>query len=227
MGQMSASIAHEVNQPISAAVTNARAALRWLSADQPELDEVRHALKRIVANGDRAGEVVGRIRAFVRKAPPRRDEVDINKAILEVVALTRKEAEKAGISVLTELVDDVPLVRGDRVQLQQVVLNLIVNAIEAMSGLEQERRELVISTARAASDQMSIAIRDSGPGLAPADFERAFDAFYTTKQSGLGMGLSICRSVIEAHEGRLWAAAGEPRGAVFTFTLPAQLDRAA
>jgi signal transduction histidine kinase len=140
-----------------------------------------------------------------------------------VVTLTRNEAKKSGISVLTTLADGVPPVQGDRVQLQQVVLNLIINAIEAMSGLEEERRELVISTARADSNRVSIAIQDSGPGLAPANLERAFEAFYTTKPGGLGMGLSICRSIIESHEGRLWAAAGEPRGTVFTFTLSAHL----
>jgi PAS domain S-box-containing protein len=223
MGQMSASIAHEVNQPIAAAITNAQAAVRWLSADQPNLEEVRQALNRIVANGNRAGEVIARIRAFVRKAPPRTDSLDINKAILEVVTLTREEAKKSGISVLTNLADGVPPVQGDRVQLQQVVLNLVINAIEAMSGLEEERRELVISSATADSNRVSIAIQDAGPGLAPADLERAFEAFYTTKPSGLGLGLSICRSIIESHEGRLWAAAGEPRGTVFTFTLPAHL----
>ena len=223
MGQMSASIAHEVNQPIAAAIMNANAALRWLGADPPDLEEVRQALNRIVANGNRAAEVISRIRAFVRKAPPRKDSLDINKTILEVVTLTRNEAKKSGTSVLTSLADGAPTVQGDRVQLQQVVLNLIINAIEAMSGLEEERRELVISTATAESNRVSIAIQDSGPGLAPANLERAFEAFYTTKPGGLGIGLSICRSIIESHEGRLWAAAAEPRGTVFTFTLPAHL----
>jgi PAS domain S-box-containing protein len=221
MGQLTASIAHEVNQPIAAAITNAQATLRWLSAARPDLEEARQALRRIVENGNRAGEVIGRIRALITKAPPRKDDVAINDAILEVVALTRGEAVKNGVSVRTQLAEGLPIIEGDGVQLQQVILNLIVNAIEAMSGTSEAPRDLLISAEKADPDGVLVAVRDSGPGLAPETLERLFDAFYTTKASGMGMGLSICRSIIEAHGGRLWASANLPRGAVFQFTVPA------
>jgi PAS domain S-box-containing protein len=219
MGQLTGSIAHEVNQPITAAVTNAHAALRWLSAQQPDLDEVRQALRRIVANGNRAGQVIGRIRALIKKTPPRKDDVAINDAILEVVALTHSEAVKNGVLVRTLLSDGLPIIEGDRVQLQQVILNLIVNAIEAMSGPNEAPRNLLISTEKAEPDSLLVTVWDSGPGLAPESLERLFESFYTTKANGMGMGLSICRSIIEAHGGRIWASANEPRGAIFQFTL--------
>jgi PAS domain S-box-containing protein len=221
MGQLTASIAHEVNQPIAAAITNAQATLRWLSAARPDLEEARQALRRIVENGNRAGEVIGRIRALITKAPPRKDDVAINDAILEVVALTHGEAVKNGVSVRTQLAEGLPIIEGDGVQLQQVILNLIVNAIEAMSGTNEAPRDLLIGAEKADPDGVLVAVRDSGPGLAPETLERLFDAFYTTKASGMGMGLSICRSIIEAHGGRLWASANLPRGAVFQFTVPA------
>jgi C4-dicarboxylate-specific signal transduction histidine kinase len=226
MGQLSASIAHEVNQPIAAAVTNAQAALRWLSGQPPDLEEVRQALGRIVANAIRAGEVIGRIRALVKKAPRRKDHVAINGAILEVVTLIRGEAVKNGVSVQTELAQGLPLVQGDRVQLQQVILNLIINAVEAMSGVSEGARRLLITTREAELSGVFVAIRDSGPGVVRADLDRLFEAFYTTKPDGLGMGLSICRSIIEAHGGRLWPTANVPQGAVFQFTLPTDPDAA-
>jgi PAS domain S-box-containing protein len=226
MGQLSASIAHEVNQPIAAAITNAHAALRWLGAQPPELEEVRQALGRIVNNGTRAGDVIGRIRDLIRKAPPRKDGLEINEAILEVIALTRGEVVKNGVCVQTQLAEGLPLVQGDRVQLQQVILNLIINAVEAMSGADGGSRELLISTAIAEPDGVLVTVRDSGPGLAPASLERLFEAFYTTKPGGLGMGLSVCRSIIEAHSGRLWATANMPQGAVLQFTVPAHPDSA-
>jgi PAS domain S-box-containing protein len=226
MGQLSASITHEVNQPIAAAITNAHAALRWLGARPPDLEEVRQALGRIVNNGARAGDVISRIRDLVRKAPPRKDSLEINEAIREVIALTRSEVVKNGVSVQTQLAEGLPLIQGDRVQLQQVILNLIINAVEAMSGTSEGSRELLISTGKAESDEVLVAVRDSGPGLAPESFERLFEAFYTTKPGGLGMGLSICRSIIEAHRGRLWATANVGQGAVFQFTVPAQPDSA-
>jgi PAS domain S-box-containing protein len=226
MGQLSASIAHEVNQPIAAAITNVHAAFRWLGARPPDLEEVRQALGRIVANGNRAGDVIGRIRALATKAPPRKDALEINEAILEVIALTHGEAAKNNVSVQTQLGEALPLVEGDRVQLQQVILNLIINAVEVMSDICEGPRELLISTAKAEPDGVLVKVRDSGPGLAPASLERVFDAFYTTKPSGLGMGLSICRSIIEAHGGRLWATSGVPQGAVFNFTLSAAPDSA-
>jgi PAS domain S-box-containing protein len=220
MGQLTASIAHEVKQPIAATVSNAQAGLRWLIREPPDLEEVRQALACIAKDGKRAGDVVGRIRDLIQKAPPRKDRFDLNGAIREVIELTRSEAMKNGVLVQTELTDNLPLIDGDRVQLQQVMLNLIVNAVEAMSGLTEGPRELLISAGKAEMGGVLVTVRDSGPGLAPAALERLFEAFYTTKPNGLGMGLSICRSIIEAHHGRLWATANSPDGAVFQFTLP-------
>jgi PAS domain S-box-containing protein len=220
MGQLTASITHEVNQPITAAVTYALAARRWLSAEPPNLDEVDDVLALIVKEGNRAGEVVGRIRALIKKAPARKDAVAINDAILEVIALTRTEAANNSVSVRTKLAEDLPHVQGDRVQLQQVLLNLIINAIEAMRDVGEKERELVISTHHE-PDWVSVEVRDSGPGFAQADIDRVFEAFYSTKSSGLGLGLSICRSIIEAHNGGLWATPNLPRGAILRFTAPA------
>jgi PAS domain S-box-containing protein len=220
MGQLTASIAHEVSQPIAATVTNAHAALRWLARQPPDLDEVRQALDRILRDGNRAGEVAGRIRSLVKKAPVRTDIVAINGSIREVIELTLSEAVKNGVAVQMQLAEDLPLIQGDRVQLQQVVLNLIVNAIEAMSGVSEGTRDLVITTRKAESGSVLVAIRDSGPELAASTLGHLFDAFYTTKPGGLGMGLSISRSIIEAHGGRLWAETNEPHGAVFQFTVP-------
>ncbi|MFL9909606.1 trifunctional serine/threonine-protein kinase/ATP-binding protein/sensor histidine kinase [Paraburkholderia sp. RL17-337-BIB-A] len=220
MGQLTASIAHEVQQPIAATATYASAALRWLDGNPANLEEVRLALEQIVNEAMRAGGIVSGVRDLVRKAPPRKDNVDINEAVREVTELTRGEAAKHGVSVLTVLEDGLPLVLGDRVQLQQVRLNLIVNAIEAMSETSMGPRELLISTSADSSNGVSIAVRDSGPGLPAEGIERAFDPFYTTKADGLGMGLSICRSIVEAHRGRLWVGANVPRGAVFQLVLP-------
>jgi C4-dicarboxylate-specific signal transduction histidine kinase len=221
MGQLTASIAHEVRQPIAATVTNAQAGLRFLGAQAVDLNEVRQILNDIVQDGNRAGEVVGHIRDLVKKAPPRRDRWEINGAIREVIQLTHGEAVENSVSVRTELTDGLPLVQGDRVELQQVVLNLIVNAIQAMSGLGEGARELLISTSKVESGGVLVTVRDSGPRLAPATLERVFESFYTTKPSGMGLGLSICRSIVEAHGGRLWASANDLRGATFQFTIPA------
>jgi PAS domain S-box-containing protein len=220
VGQLTASIAHEVNQPIAAAVTNAEAALRWLSARPPDLEEVRQALGRIVRDGNRAGDVIGRIRELIKKAPPRKDWVDINEAIREVIELTHGEALKNGTSAQTALWEGLPLIEGDRVQLQQVVLNLIVNAVQAMGAVAEGPRELLITTAQAEPNGVLVAVKDSGPGLAPASLQHLFAPFYTTKPGGLGLGLSICRSIIEAHGGRLWVTANQPRGAILHFTVP-------
>jgi PAS domain S-box-containing protein len=222
MGQLSASIAHEVNQPIAAVVTNAQAALRWLGARPPNLEEVRQTLGRIVADGIRASEVISRIHALVRKAPQRKDALDINEAILEVIGLTHGEVVKNSVTVHMELEERLPLIQGDRVQLQQVMLNLIINAVEAMTGIDPEFKELQVSTSRTEPDVVLVAVRDSGSGFDLTNLEHVFEAFYTTKPSGLGMGLSICRSIIEAHGGRLWASANTLRGAVFQFTLPVE-----
>jgi PAS domain S-box-containing protein len=221
MGQLSASIAHEIRQPVAATVTNAQAALRWLAAQPPELEEVRQALSRIVGDAGRASEVAGRIHSFIKKTPLRKEAIEINGSILETIALTRGEAVKHGISLHTQFVEGLPLVQGDRIQLQQVIFNLMMNAVEAMSSVRRGPRELLISTEKAESNSVLVAVRDSGPGLSPASLGRVFEAFYTTKSNGLGMGLSICRSIIEAHGGQLWATANVPRGALFQFTVPA------
>jgi C4-dicarboxylate-specific signal transduction histidine kinase len=220
MGQLTASIAHEMKQPITATITNAQAALRFLGGPSPDLEEVRQTLACIVKDGHRAGNVIGGIRDHVKKAPPREDRLDINEAIREVIELTHSEAVKNGVSVRPDLAEGLPLVQGDRVQLQQVILNLIINAFEAMS-VSEGTRELLISTRKAENEGVLVAVRDSGPGLASATLERVFESFYTTKPSGLGLGLSISRSIIEAHGGRLWASANVPRGALFQLTVPA------
>jgi C4-dicarboxylate-specific signal transduction histidine kinase len=224
MGQLTASIAHEVNQPIAATVTNAEAALRFLGAQEVNPNEIRQILDDIVKDGARAGEVIGRIRDLIKKAPPRRDRLDINGAIRQVVELTRGEAVKNGVLVQTQLADGLTLIQGNRVELQQVLLNLIINAIEAMSATGQGARELLITTGQAEPNGVLVAVTDSGPGLPADGLERLFDSFYTTKPGGLGLGLSICRSIIEAHGGRLWASANTPRGAIFQFTVPAHPD---
>ena len=221
VGQLTASIAHEIKQPIAAAHTNAGAALRFLDKSPPDVAEVREALTGIVNDADRASDIVDRIGSLIEKAPPRKEVIDLNAAILEVIALTHGEAVKTGVTVATQLADDSPPVRCDRVQLQQVMLNLIVNAIQSMSGVEDGNRELHISTARIEPEGVCVAVRDTGPGLRPESLPRLFEPFYTTKPDGMGMGLSICRSIIEAHGGRLWATSCEPRGALFQFTIPA------
>jgi PAS domain S-box-containing protein len=221
MGQLAASIAHEVNQPITGVVTNAGAALRWLGGQPPDLEEVRQAIDAILKDGTRAGDVIGRIRALVKKAPPRNDQLNINEAILEVIEVTRSELLRNGVSLQKELAKGLPLIRGDRTQLQQIVLNLIMNAVEAMGDASKGSRDLLISTAEDKSNGVLVAVRDSGPGLNPESLERLFDPFYTTKTGGMGMGLSICRSIVEVHGGRIWATANVPQGASFHFSLPA------
>ncbi len=220
MGELTASLAHEITQPIATARNNARAAMRFLDRSPPDLSEVGEAVECIVADADRAGDIIDRIRDQIKKAPPRKAYFDLNKAINEVIVLARSEITKNGVSVQTRLTQGVAPVRGDRVQLQQVVLNLILNAVEAMSSVEAGARELLITSEQNQTGDVLVAVRDSGPGIDPEHLERVFEAFYTTKSSGTGMGLSICRSIINAHGGRLWGEANEPRGAVFQFTLP-------
>jgi signal transduction histidine kinase len=222
MGQLTASITHEVNQPITAAVTYALAARRFMSAEPPNFREVDDALSLIVKEGNRAGEVVERVRSLVKKVPTRKDAVAIKEAILEVIALTRAEAANNSVSVRTQFAEGLTPVQGDRVQLQQVMLNLIVNAIQAMSGIGEGARELQISIDAVPSEgRVRVGVRDTGPGLSPEGLSRLFEPFYTTKPEGMGMGLFICRSIIEAHGGRLWAIPCEPQGALFQFTIPA------
>jgi PAS domain S-box-containing protein len=221
MGQLAASIAHEVSQPVGASRNNAHAALRFLAGDPPDLAEVREALECVVNETYRAGDIIGRIRDQVKKVPPRMEGVDLNDAIEEVITLVRGELSKNRVSVQTQFAKGLSLVHGDRVQLQQVVLNLILNANEAMISVNNEVRELLISTESSPAGGVLVALGDSGPGIASQDRERIFESFYTTKSSGVGIGLSICRSIIDAHGGRLWADANQPRGAIFRFRLPA------
>ena len=221
MGQLTASIAHEIKQPIATARNNACAALNFLDKSPPDVAEVREALTCIVDDTDRTSDVVDRIGSLIKKAPPRKEVVDLNAAILEVTALTRSEAVKTGVTVGTQLAGELPRIQCDRVQLQQVMLNLIVNAIQSMSSVEDGNRELHISTVSIEPEGVCVAVRDTGHGLRPESLPRLFEPFYTTKPDGMGMGLSICRSIIEAHGGRLWATRCEPRGALFQFTIPA------
>jgi C4-dicarboxylate-specific signal transduction histidine kinase len=221
MGQLAASIAHEVNQPIGAVRNNAHAALRFLAGDPPDLAEVTEALECVVKETYRAGDIIGGIRDQIKKTPPRMDIVYLNDAIENVIALVRGELLKHRVSVDAQLGEGLAPVRGDRVQLQQVMLNLILNAIEAMSSVEDEARELIVGTESNPTEGLLVSVGDSGPGVAPEDRERIFRSFYTTKAGGVGIGLSICRSIIDAHGGRLWADARQPRGAILKFTLPA------
>ena len=219
MGQLAESIAHEVNQPIGAVRNNAHAALRFLSSEQRDLAEVQEALECVVSDTYRASEILAGIRDQIKKAPPRKERINLNEAIEEVIALVRGELLKNHVSVQMRLAHALPPVLGDRVQLQQVMLNLIVNAVEAMSGVGEAERELLVSS-ESSSTGLLIAVVDSGPGIKPEDRHRIFESFVTTKEGGIGIGLSICRSIIESHGGRLWADANEPRGAALRFTLP-------
>jgi PAS domain S-box-containing protein len=221
MGQLTASITHELKQPMAAVRTDAGAALRWLKKTPPDLAEVRDALAGIVRATDRAGDVIARIGALMSKAPPRKEVLDLNEAIMEVIALTRSEATKTGVTVHTQLAPCLPRIHADRVQLQQVMLNLIVNGIQAINDVADGERDLLITT-EGTEDGVLVGVRDTGPGLSPEKFELLFEPFYTTKPNGMGMGLSICRSIVEAHGGRLWATGHASQGAVFQFTIPAR-----
>jgi C4-dicarboxylate-specific signal transduction histidine kinase len=226
MGELAASLAHEILHPIATARNNARAGMRFLERTPPNLDEVREALACIVRDADRAKDIVGRMRDHIKKEPPRTEPFDLNEAIHEVIAMVGSAIDKNRVSVRTRLMDGLDPVRGDRVQLQQVILNLILNAVEAMGSVKEGTRELSISTKQGQTSDILVALQDSGPGIDPEHIERVFAPFYTTKASGIGMGLSICRSIIAAHGGRLWAEANQPRGAIFQFTLPAGLEDA-
>jgi len=220
MGELAASLSHEITQPIASARNNARAAQNFLDMQPPNLSEIREALNCVMGDTDRAGDIVDRIRDHIKKTPPRKEYFDLNEAINEVIVLGRGAIIKNGVLVQTRLSEGLFPIHCDRVQLQQVVLNLILNAVEAMGSVEAEPRDLLISTEQHHTGVL-VAVRDSGPGIDPTHLERVFEAFYTTKSRGVGMGLSICRSIIDAHGGRLWAEANEPRGTIFQFTLPA------
>jgi PAS domain S-box-containing protein len=222
MGQLAASISHEIKQPIAAGITNAQAALLALCGQPPDVEVVRKALDHVVNECNRATDVIDRIRALIKKTPPRKDRLRINEAIQEVLALTHGEVVREGVSVRTQLAEGLPLVQGDRVQLEQVIINLIVNAIEAMSEVGERARALLISTEQKVSGSVLVSVEDSGPGLGVEGLDRLFDAFYTTKLGGMGLGLSICRSIIEAHGGGIWASQNAGPGATFQFNLPVE-----
>jgi C4-dicarboxylate-specific signal transduction histidine kinase len=243
LGELTTSIAHEINQPLAAAGSNASACLRWLVAQN--LEEAQESAALVIADVERAGQIIGRIRDLAKKAPPQKDWLDLNETIREVIAMVRNTVQRNQVLLKTQLPTDLPLILADKIQLQQVILNLLVNAIEAMSGVVDGPRELRISSqkvceipnqsekdrfedkaaAQSGWTHVLIAVEDSGLGLDPKSLDRLFDAFYTTKPHGLGMGLAISRSIIEAHGGRLWATANACRGAVFQFSLPIGEER--
>ncbi|HXM05007.1 MAG TPA: ATP-binding protein, partial [Chthoniobacterales bacterium] len=224
LGELSASIAHEINQPLAALVADASACIRWMAAQN--LDQARTSASRVIANGNRASGIIARIRALAKKAPPQKDWLDLNETIGEVLMIAGSQIRRNQVSLQTQLSSNLPLLMGDKIQLQQVILNLLVNAIEAMSGIAEGPRELWLTSERVTENpsrpnsHVRVAVGDSGPGLDPATLGRLFDTFYTTKPQGLGMGLAISRAIIEAHGGRLQATANIPRGAVFQFILP-------
>jgi len=225
LGEMTTSIAHEINQPLGAIVNSASASLRWLDAQK--LEEARRSVSRVIAEGHRASDIIGRIRALAKKAPPRKDWLDINETIQEVLALAHSEVQRNGVALKTQLSDEAPVILADRIQLQQVMLNLLMNAIEALGEAGEGPRELVVRSSPDGSQGVLVSVQDSGPGLDLQNLNRLFEAFYTTKPHGLGMGLAISRSIVEAHGGRLWATANAPQGAVFQFTLPLGSERMA
>src|SRR5258708_3562781 len=224
MGELAASIAHEINQPLTGVLANSNAGLQWLNRDKPDLDEARNALSCIVSDGTRAGEVIRGLRALAKKSGPELVQFDINEAVREVQALTRSELQRHGVTLHTDLSADDRPVFGDRVQLQQVLLNLIMNGIEAMRAVTERPKTLAITSEPVEPSGVLVAVEDTGTGLDPATADRIFDPFFTTKSDGLGMGLSICRSIIDAHGGGLWGSPGVPSGTVFPFTLPAVLS---
>jgi C4-dicarboxylate-specific signal transduction histidine kinase len=223
VGELTASLAHEVNQPIAAAITDANTCMRWLMRDPPDLDEAREAASRTVKDVTRAAEIIGRTRQLFKKGTPQRELVDVNEVIQEMVGLLRSEATRYSISIRSELAPDLPRVIGDRVQLQQVLMNLMMNSMDAMREVDGAR-ELAIHAQRSENGQVMISVSDTGVGLPPQQAEQIFDAFFTTKPHGTGMGLRISRSIVESHGGRLWASANSPRGASFHLTLPTKLD---
>jgi C4-dicarboxylate-specific signal transduction histidine kinase len=223
MGELTASLAHEVNQPIAAAVTNANTCLRWLTRDHPDLQEAREAASRIVKDVTRAAGIISRVRLLFKKSTPQRELVDINEAIREMIVLLRSEARRYNIAVRMELAADLPRIMVDRVQLQQVLMNLIVNSIDAMKEVDGVR-ELAVKSHRTEKEELLVSVSDTGAGLPPQQADQIFNAFFTTKPHGTGMGLRISRSIIESHGGRLWAADNSPRGATFHFALLTRID---
>ncbi len=227
MGQLTASIAHEVNQPLSGIITNASTCLRMLDADPPNIEGARETARRTIRDGNRASEVISRLRALFSRRQATTEPVDLNEAAKEVIALLLSKLQRDGVILRSELADDLPLVTGDRVQLQQVIMNLLQNASDAMIGLKDRSRQLLIQTQRDETDHVRLTVQDSGIGLDPQAASRLFDAFYTTKNGGMGIGLSVSRSIIENHQGRIWAKPNDGPGATFSFSIPCRPARLA
>jgi len=223
MGELTASLAHEVNQPIAAAVTNANTCLRWLTRERPDLEEAREAASRIVKDATRAASIISRVRLLFKKGTPQRELLDVNEAIREMIVLLRSEATRYNITLRMELAADLPRIMGDRVQLQQVLMNLIVNGIDAMKEVDAARR-LAVKSHRTEEEEVLVSVSDTGVGLPPQQADQLFNAFFTTKPNGTGMGLRISRSIVESHGGRLWAEDNSPRGASFHFALPMKIE---
>jgi C4-dicarboxylate-specific signal transduction histidine kinase len=227
LGEISATIAHEVNQPLAAIVANGQACLRFLSREKPNLDDVRGAVEWIVKDGNRAGDVIRRVRGLMKKAVTEKAPLDVNDLVNEVTALLRRELAAQRVTPQLELAPSVPPIVGDRVQLQQVIINLVMNGAEAMQAIADRSPRLVVRTYQDGADRVVVAVEDSGPGVASENADRVFDPFFSTKPGGLGMGLSICRSIVEAHGGRLWSSPNAGSGATFQFALPPRRENAA
>jgi C4-dicarboxylate-specific signal transduction histidine kinase len=223
LGELTASLAHEVNQPLAGVVSSADACLHWLAAQPPNIDKARRATERIIRDAKRASEVVERVRNLAKKAPLQRTWVNLNETVEETISLATRELSQNSVSLETQLAKNLPRVWADRIQLQQVILNLIINACEALTMVENESRKLFISTASEVAG-VALTARDSGFGIDPHETETVFEAFHTTKPGGMGMGLAVSRSIIEGHGGRLWAEPNEPRGAIFKFTIPSKKE---
>jgi len=226
LGELTASIAHEVNQPLAGVIANAEACLRWLDRATPDLDAVRRSVEWVIDDNNRAAAVIQRVRALAKKAEIERVPLDINDLVREVIALVQRELISHQVSLRMELAPALPMIPGDRVQLQQVIINLVMNGIEAMQSVTDRPRELVIRSGLDETQQVLVSVTDCGVGISAENADRLFNAFFTTKSSGMGMGLSICRSIMEAHGGRLWATASMPHGATFQFTLPVNAEHA-
>jgi signal transduction histidine kinase len=227
LGTLTASIAHEVNQPLSGIMTNASTCLRMLTAGTPNVEGALETARRTIRDGQRASEVIARLRALFTKRDSTRELVDLNEATREVIALALNELQRNRVSLRPELADDLPLVTGDRVQLQQVILNLLRNASESMNGVGDRPRQLLIKTERDEGHHVRLSVQDAGVGLEPDAINRLFESFYTTKSDGMGMGLSVSRSIIENHQGRLWATPNHGPGATFSFSIPSEPERVA
>jgi C4-dicarboxylate-specific signal transduction histidine kinase len=224
LGELMASISHEINQPLAGVVTNAQASLRWLSQDPPQLEEVRSSIQRIVRDGNRASDIIQRIRALAKKAEPQKTSVDINEVIQEAVLLLQRQVRSQQVEMRTDLAPALPQVIGDRVQLQQVLINLIINGVEAMAPVVDRRRELMVQSRQDGAAGLVISVRDSGIGIDPKNTEQVFRSFFTTKSRGMGIGLSISRSIISSHGGRLWISPNTDHGVTFHFSLPMSLS---